>query len=200
MTPFDTLTAPACRLPLSGIDTDQLLPARFMSRPRAEGYGDFLLHDLARDEDGRPRPDFPLNAPGAAGARIMVARRNFGGGSSREGAVYALVDHGFRCVVAPSFGDIFAANAANNGLLAARVSEAEAEALLASEGEITADLERREIRHAGGVARFDIDPVVRLKLLKGWSDVDLTASFSEEIARFQERDQDARPWAWPAPR
>lgn len=199
MTPFHTLTGPACRLPLSGVDTDQLLPARFMSQPRAEGYGGFLLRDLAHDAEGRPRPDFPLNAPEAADARIMIARRNFGGGSSREGAVYALVDRGFRCVIAPSFGDIFAANAANNGLLAARVSEAEAETLLASEGEVTADLERREIRHAGGIARFEVDPVARLKLLNGWSDVDLTASFSAEIARFRHRDRKERPWAWPTP-
>ena len=119
MQPFVTLTAPACPLPLSNVDTDQLIPARFMSRPRSEGYGDFLLHDLRRGEAGALDPAFPLNAHPGAG--ILVARRNFGCGSSREAAVYALADFGFACVIAPSFGDIFASNAVNNGLLPATV-------------------------------------------------------------------------------
>eukprot|EP01037_Dinobryon_pediforme_P001333 gene1333-1350_t len=120
------LSAIAVPLPYASIDTDQLIPARFMSRPRAQGYGDLLLHDR------RAEPGFPLDDPAFAGARIMVARRNFGSGSSREAAVYALVDAGIRCVIAPSFGDIFAANAVNNGLLPAKVSEADAEILLAA--------------------------------------------------------------------
>ena len=130
MQPFTRLTATACPLPLASVDTDQLIPARFMKRSRAEGYGGHLLYDLRFDADGRPRTGFPLNDPRWAGAQILVARRNFGAGSSREAAVYALVDFGIRCVVAPSFGDIFASNAVNNGLLPARVGEADAEALL----------------------------------------------------------------------
>jgi 3-isopropylmalate/(R)-2-methylmalate dehydratase small subunit len=143
-------------LPLAGVDTDQIIPARFMKRTRAEGYGDALLHDLRRDADGAPRRDLALNDPARAGARIMVARRNFGGGSSREAAVYALADAGFDCIVAPSFGDIFSANAANNFVLPARVEEAAAERLLALlEGglrEMTVDLEAREV--AAGGERF----------------------------------------------
>ncbi|MEO1974764.1 MAG: 3-isopropylmalate dehydratase small subunit [Paracoccaceae bacterium] len=195
MTPFTHLVAHACRLPLQGIDTDQLLPARFMSQPRAEGYGDFLMHDLARDAEGALREDFPLNT--ARGAHIMVARRNFGGGSSRESAVYALLDHGFRCVIAPSFGDIFAANATNNGLLAARVSEADAEALLATSGEISVDLERCLISCDALCLSFEIDAVMRRKLLNGWDDVDLTKVHEADLAAFLSRDSRLRPWAEP---
>jgi len=196
MQPFVTLTAPACPLPLSNVDTDQLIPARFMSRPRSEGYGDFLLHDLRRGEAGALDPAFPVNA--YPGAGILVARRNFGCGSSREAAVYALADFGFACVIAPSFGDIFASNAVNNGLLPATVEEAEAETLLAAlerGGELTVDLERQEIRGAGAPIRFAVDPVWRTKLLNGWDDVDLTLSHAEAIAAFAARDAAARPWA-----
>ncbi len=127
MRPFISLTARACPLPLANVDTDQLIPARFMRRPRSEGYGPFLLHDLRRRPDGELDPAFPINAAAYAGAEILVARRNFGGGSSREAAVYALADHGFRAIVAPSFGDIFASNAVKNGMLPARVADEDAE-------------------------------------------------------------------------
>ncbi|SDW88466.1 3-isopropylmalate/(R)-2-methylmalate dehydratase small subunit [Albimonas donghaensis] len=203
MDPFRKLDAVACPLPLSGVDTDQLIPARFMSRPRSEGYGPVLLHDLRHDADGAPVPGFPLDAPERAGARILVARRNFGGGSSREAAVYALVDHGIRAVIAPSFGDIFSGNAVNNGLLPARVTEAEAETLLdALAGGLTrleVDLEAQEIRGAGAPVAFEIAPVWRTKLLNGWDDLDLTRARADDIAAFAARDAVLRPWAIPAP-
>ncbi len=110
----------AVALDLESVDTDQLIPARFMSTPRSEGYGRFLLHDIRNDADGAPIADFPLKR--IPGASVLVTRRNFGSGSSREAAVYALVDFGIRVVIAPSFGDIFAANAVNNGLLPAQIS------------------------------------------------------------------------------
>lgn len=196
MTPLVHLRSPVCRLPLSGVDTDQILSARFMSQPRSAGYGGFLLHDLAHTPEGDLRADFPLNS--ATGAQILVARRNFGGGSSREGAAYALVDRGFRCVIAPSFGDIFAANAANNGLLAAQVDEDVAERLLAGRGEAEVDLQACEIRAGAEVFAFRVDPVHRAKLLNGWNDVDLTLSFAEQIKHFAMRDAKARPWLSPA--
>ncbi|MBE9605530.1 3-isopropylmalate dehydratase small subunit [Acetobacteraceae bacterium H6797] len=198
MRPFNTLTALACPLPLANVDTDQIIPARFMKQPRSAGYGRFLLHDLRFDEKGETRPDSPLDAPGRAGAEVLVARRNFGSGSSREAAVYALVDGGFRCVLAPSFGDIFASNAVNNGLLPARIGEEEAEWLLAwlAEGErsITVDLNRQELRAGERSMPFAIDPVWRTKLLNGWNDLDLTLSHASAIAAFAERDALARPW------
>jgi 3-isopropylmalate/(R)-2-methylmalate dehydratase small subunit len=179
----------AVALPRENVDTDQIIPARFMSAPRASGYGRFLLHDL-RDE-----PGFPLEAPEAAGASILVTRRNFGGGSSREAAVYALVDAGFRVVIAPSFGDIFAGNAVNNGLLPAR---ADTEALLGRmPAWLAIDLETQSIGGAGARIGFDIDPVWRTKLINGWDDIDLTASHAAEIAAFAARRRETAPWVWP---
>lgn len=201
MTPFTRLDAVACPLPLASVDTDQLIPARFMKRSRAQGYGGFLLHDLRFDGEGRPRPGSPLDDPARAGVAVLVARRNFGAGSSREAAVYALVDYGIRCVVAPSFGDIFASNAVNNGLLPARVSEAHGEALLAwlqgGGAQVSVDLEPCEIRAGALRVPFEIDPVWRVKLLNGWDDIDLTLARRDEIAAFAERDAAHRPWAAP---
>ena len=199
MRPFTRLDATACPLPLANVDTDQLIPARFMKRPRSEGYGQFLLYDLRFAEDGAVRADSPIDAPERAGAEILVARRNFGSGSSREAAVYALVDGGFRCVLAPSFGDIFSSNAVNNGLLPARLAEGEIEALLAwlRDGgrSVTVDLEACTV--VAGELRFgfSIDPVWRVKLLNGWNDLDLTLSHAAAIADFAARDAQLRPWA-----
>lgn len=199
MQPFAILTAPACPLPLANVDTDQLIPARFMKRPRSEGYGQFLLHDLRFGGDGSVRPDSPIDRPHHAGAQVLVARRNFGNGSSREAAVYALVDAGFRCVLAPSFGDIFAGNAVNNGLLPARLDEAEIERLLGwlEQGgrEITVDLRDCAVRAGDQRFGFRIDPVWRTKLLNGWNDLDLTLSHGEAIAAFAAADAARRPWA-----
>ncbi|WP_315718736.1 MULTISPECIES: 3-isopropylmalate dehydratase small subunit [unclassified Bradyrhizobium] len=198
MKPFDILTTSACALPLASIDTDQLIPARFMKRSRADGYGQFLLYDMRYDESGKPRPDFPLHAVASQGAEVLVTRRNFGAGSSREAAVYALVDFGFRCVIAPSFGDIFASNAVNNGLLPAKVSEADAEEILAQlqtvSTAITVDLNDCLIRLGNRNYSFTIDPIWQLKLLNGWDDLDLTLSLKDDIVGFEERDGGARPW------
>ncbi len=125
METFIRLTAKACPLLLPNLNTDQILPARYLKWPRAKGLGTVLFQDLRFHADGREREDFPFNRSACASARILLAGRNFGGGSSRESAVYALYDHGFRCVIAPSFGDIFAQNAVKNGLLAAITPEEE---------------------------------------------------------------------------
>jgi 3-isopropylmalate/(R)-2-methylmalate dehydratase small subunit len=194
MQKFTRLTATACPLPLAGIDTDQLAPARFLKRKRAEGYGPVLLHDL------RKTPGFPLDDPAYAGARVIVARRNFGGGSSREAAVYALLDYGIRCVVAPSFGDIFASNAVNNGLLPAIVQEADAEELLgtlqAGKTALTVDLESSYVESATKRWPFSIDAVWREKLLNGWDDIDLTRSHQAAIDAFLYTYKRENAWAW----
>lgn len=201
MQPFRRLTSVACPLPVANIDTDQLIPARFMKRSRAEGYGGYLLHDMRFDPQGAARSGFPLNEPSYSGAQVIVARRNFGAGSSREAAVYALVDYGIRCVVAPSFGDIFASNAVNNGLLPALVTEAEAEALLsaieAGTREVTVDLDAQTIATGGDRIAFTVDPVWRLKLLNGWDDIDLTLAQADRIEAFAAQDRIRRPWAAP---
>lgn len=177
---------PAVALALDNIDTDQLIPARFMSTPRAQGYGGFLLHDLRAD------PDFALNH--APGATILVAGRNFGCGSSREAAVYALIDAGFRVVIAPSFGDIFAANAVNNGLLPAR---AETAALLANPpARLSVDLSAQTITAPGLSLSFDIDPVWKTRLINGWDDIDLTVAHAAAIATFAAKRREQAPWLW----
>ncbi|WP_101069153.1 3-isopropylmalate dehydratase small subunit [Roseovarius salinarum] len=193
----------AVALPVEGIDTDQLIPARFMSRPRAAGYGDFLLHDLRFDADGTPDPDFPLNRPEAAGASILVTRRNFGGGSSREAAVYALADFGFRAVIAPSFGDIFAANAVNNGLLPARVgpevADALLEALAGAPARMEIDLEACSVALAGRGESyaFTLDDAMREKLVNGWDDIDLTRRHAPALDAYRRELKAQRPWLWP---
>ena len=191
----------AVRLALDDVDTDQLIPARFMSRPRSDGYGDFLLHDLRRGEDGEPDPDFPLERH--PGASVLIAGRNFGGGSSREAAVYALVDAGIRVVVASGFGDIFAANAINNGLLPARVDEADRVRLHAAVGEAampaTVSLEDGAVSLGELSVAFELDDTRRTKLVNGWDDIDLTLAREADIARFRERRRREAGWAWPPP-
>jgi 3-isopropylmalate/(R)-2-methylmalate dehydratase small subunit len=204
MRPFTQLAAIAVPLPLQSVDTDQLIPARFMKRSRADGYGGFLLHDLRFDEAGAPRPDFPLNAPEREGAQLLVARRNFGSGSSREAAVYALVDYGIRCVIAPSFGDIFASNAVNNGLVPATMSEDDCETLLAAlqagQREMVVDLDACSIVLGNHRVGFRIDPVWRTKLLNGWDDIDQTRSHAGAIEAFAAADRERRAWALPRTR
>ena len=133
MQPFRKLDGVAVALRRDNVDTDQVIPARYLKVSRAEGLGDALFRDLRFDASGKPRPDFPLNDPARKGTSVLIGRRNFGVGSSREAAVYALVDYGIRCVVATSFGDIFAGNAVNNGLVAAIVTEEDVEKLYGQE-------------------------------------------------------------------
>lgn len=198
MTPFTELTAPACPLARSNVDTDQLIPARFMKEPRSVGYGQFLLYDLRYEGLAKPVQDFVLNQSGAEQAEILVSRRNFGAGSSREAAVYALVDFGFRCVIAPSFGDIFSSNAVNNGLLPAVVSETDADRLLEALGTdfaaITVDLTTQQIRYADLIVPFYINAVWKTKLLNGWDDIDLTEGYRQTIDTFVEHYQNRFPW------
>ena len=203
MEKFTRLTAIACPLDIPDLNTDQILPARYLKWPRSAGLGEVLFQDLRFDADGRARPDFPLNRPPCRDAAIVVGGRNFGCGSSREAAVYALCDYGIRCVIAPSFGDIFSGNAAQNGLLTAIVSDGDAAAMTAElaaspERPLSVDLEAQTIRCGERTYSFAIDPVRRTRLLNGWDDVALTESFRDRIAAFRATDRRRRPWATPA--
>jgi 3-isopropylmalate/(R)-2-methylmalate dehydratase small subunit len=202
MEKFVQLTARACPLLLANLNTDQILPARYLKWPRSKGLGTVLFQDLRFRGDGNERADFPLNQPLWQGASILLAGRNFGGGSSREAAVYALYDYGFRCVIAPSFGDIFAQNAVKNGLLTAIVSEADVVDMAAMisanpERPISIDLERTAITCGNRAYVFEIDAVSRNQLLNGWDDVDLTENYRDRIARFTGEYWAHRPWVVP---
>ena len=202
MEKFVRLTAKACPLMMPNLNTDQILPARYLKWPRSRGLGAVVFHDFRLDAEGHPRADIPLNQDVYSDARILLAGRNFGGGSSREAAVYALYDHGFRCVIAPSFGDIFAQNAVKNGLLTAVATEAEiaklAAAISADPAQIIdVDLEQQTISSGTWNCRFMIDPISRNQLLNGWDDVDLTESYREQITAFRAKDKAARPWVTP---
>jgi 3-isopropylmalate/(R)-2-methylmalate dehydratase small subunit len=202
MEKFEKVTGAACPIEQANVNTDQILPARFLKWTRAQGIGKVLFNDLRHDAEGREKPDFPLNRPAWREAKIVVAARNFGCGSSRESAVYALYDFGIRCVIAPSFGDIFSGNAVQNGLLTATVAEEQAAemtaALLATPGlAVTVDLEQQTIRCGERTYAFSIDPVRRTRLLNGWDDIALTESFRDRIAAFKADDRVRRPWAAP---
>ena len=199
MAGWSTHIGMAVCLPQANIDTDQLIPARFMSVPRAQGYGRFLLHDMRREEAGDLKADFPFNAQ--EGISVLVSGRNFGTGSSREAAVYALVDSGISAVFAPSFGDIFASNAVNNGLLPAQIDEATYETVSQSlerrPHSITIDLDARSFQLGALEARFWIDDSWALKLINGWDDIDLTRHHSAAIAAFKNTRHQTTAWAWP---
>jgi 3-isopropylmalate/(R)-2-methylmalate dehydratase small subunit len=203
MEKFTRIVAPACPLNVTNINTDQLLPARYLKWPRSAGLGKVLLQDLRFDAEGHERPDFPLNQPDFRAAKIVVAGRNFGCGSSREAAVYALYDYGIRCVIAPSFGDIFAGNAIQNGLLTATVRDEVAGGLMsqltaAPKTLVTVDLEKQTISGGDFSCGFGVDPVRRLRLLNGWDDIALTENFRDRITAFKATDQTRRAWAIPS--
>ena len=203
MEKFTTLTASACPLRLANVDTDQILPARYLKVKRAAGFGQYLFHDIRRDPQGELRHDFPLNQTRWRDAKILVAGPNFGGGSSREAAVYALCDAGMRCLIAPSFGDIFSQNATKNGLLTAVASDdaaAEIAAAIdaASDLTLTVDLENRQIRRGTKSWEFAIEPARRERLLNGWDDIAMTQSFKSQIAAFRSRDKDTHQWKYPS--
>ena len=203
MDKFTKLTGAACPIDQPNLNTDQILPARYLKWTRAMGIGKVLFQDLRFDAEGKERPDFPINRPLWRNAKIVIGARNFGCGSSREAAVYALYDYGVRCVIAPSYGDIFSGNAIQNGLLTAIVTDEEAAEIMAAlnrtpELPVTVDLEEQTILCGNRTYNFTIDPVRRTRLLNGFDDIALTESYRDRIASFKAADRARRPWASPA--
>ncbi len=201
MDKFTRITGPACPINQANLNTDQILPARYLKWTRAQGIGKVLFNDLRFDADGKEK-DFPINKPAWRNAKIVVGARNFGCGSSREAAVYALYDYGVRVVIAPSFGDIFSGNAVQNGLVTAIVTDDEAAEIMAAlertpDLPVTVDLEEQTVVCGNRTYKFTIDPVRRMRLLNGWDDIALTESYRDRIAAFKAKDQLARPWAVP---
>jgi 3-isopropylmalate/(R)-2-methylmalate dehydratase small subunit len=203
MDKFTKLTGVACPINQANLNTDQILPARYLKWTRAMGIGKVLFQDLRFDADGKERPDFPINKPAWRSAKIVAGARNFGCGSSREAAVYALYDYGVRCVIAPSFGDIFSGNAVQNGLVTAIVTDEEAAEIMETLNRtpdlpVTVDLEQQTIVCGNKTYDFTVDPVRRMRLLNGWDDIALTESYHDRIASFKTADKAKRSWAVPA--
>jgi 3-isopropylmalate/(R)-2-methylmalate dehydratase small subunit len=191
MKPFTTHTGKVVALDRANVDTDQIIPKQFLKRIERTGFGEFLFWDWARRDDGSLNPDFELNQPAARGASVLLARRNFGCGSSREHAPWALEDYGFRVVVAPSFADIFYNNCFKNGMLPIKLTEEQIEELFQlaakhSPYELTADLQNCTLSDAHGwSAKFDVEPFRRHCLLNGLDDIGLTLEHEAKIAAYE---------------
>jgi 3-isopropylmalate/(R)-2-methylmalate dehydratase small subunit len=201
--PFTTLAGGAIRLDGRNIDTDQIIPARFLRNPRKSGYADYLFHDVRFNPDGSANESFPLNQPANRGAQILVAGENFGCGSSREGAVYALLDYGIRCVIAPSFGDIFRNNCYKNGILAVALDEAAIERLLAGHDPaavVIVDLPGQIVACGPASETFAIEPFWKECLLSGADDIDMSLRHRERIEAFAKEHLATHPWLELSPR
>jgi 3-isopropylmalate/(R)-2-methylmalate dehydratase small subunit len=195
--PFERLDAVAVPIAQANLDTDQILPARYLQKPRADDFGAYLFRDLRFRKDGSEEPGFVLNQPAFRSGRIIVAERNFACGSSREHAVWALHDYGFRAVIAPSFGDIFASNALKNGLLPVVLPEAVVAGMLADlqarpGSRIAVDLAAQLVTGPGNASHaFDVDPFAKHCLLNGLDELDYTLGLADRIAEFERRLDDA---------
>ena len=201
MEKFTKLTGVAAPLPIVNIDTDMIIPKQYLKTIARTGLGKGLFSEMRYKEDGSENPDFVLNKPAYRKAQILVAEDNFGCGSSREHAPWALLDFGVRCVISTSFADIFYNNCFKNGILPIKVSREDLAKLMddASRGSnatLTVDLEAQEIRGPdGGVVKFDIDAFRKHCLIEGLDDIGLTMVKADKIASFEKKDSAARPWA-----
>ena len=199
MPAFRKVTSPVVLLVQNDIDTDQIIPARYLKTTQKTGLGKVLFNDWRYDEKGAPKPDFPLNRPGAAGSKILVAGDNFGCGSSREHAPWALTDFGFRAIIARSFADIFRGNALKNGLLPVAIGEAMHAALVAAVQKdpsalVTVDLEAQQVDLPGGKrAPFTVDAFARRCLLEGVDELGYLQSFADRVEAFERRRGESRP-------
>ncbi len=206
MQPFTTLTSTAAPLPMPNIDTDQIIPKQFLKRIERTGYGEFLFYDWRYDLDTpdhvSERRDFVLNKPEYKGTEILIAEKNFGCGSSREHAAWAIFQYGFRAVIAPSFADIFFSNAGKNGIVLVRLPDEQVDELLARvtanpAHRITIDLEQQTVvDELGFQASFEVDPFRKFCLLNGLDDIGLTLRHVEELTRF-ESQHDNEFWVAP---
>lgn len=191
MKAFTTHTGLVVAMDRANVDTDQIIPKQFLKRIERTGFGEFLFWDWTKLDDGSPNPEFELNKPEAKGASVLVARRNFGCGSSREHAPWALEDFGFRVIIAPSFADIFYNNCFKNGMLPIQLSEEQVDDLFkrASEHEgyeLTADLESCTLTDAHGLSiPFEVQEFRRHCLLNGLDDIGLTLEHEEKITAFE---------------
>ena len=201
MQKFTTLTGIAAALPMRNVDTDMIIPKQFLKTIKRTGLGKSLFFEMRYDEAGKERPEFVLNKPAYRKAEILVTGENFGCGSSREHAPWALLDFGIRCVIAPDFADIFYNNCFKNGILPIRLPQAQVDMLLddASRGSnatVTIDLEKQEIRGPdGGVIKFEIDAFRKVCLMQGLDDIALTLQKDKAIEAYEKAAAVTREWA-----
>ncbi|MBN9577062.1 MAG: 3-isopropylmalate dehydratase small subunit, partial [Alphaproteobacteria bacterium] len=200
MEPFTTLTGVAAPLPMINVDTDMIIPKNFLKTIKRTGLGKALFFEMRTNADGRENPDFVLNKPAYRKAQILVAGENFGCGSSREHAPWALLDFGIRVVLAPSFADIFYNNCFKNGILPIKLPQEDIDKLLddaerGANAVITVDLAKQEIHGPdGGTINFEIDPFRKQCLLNGWDDIALTLRNEDKISAFEARRKAQTAW------
>jgi 3-isopropylmalate/(R)-2-methylmalate dehydratase small subunit len=200
MEKFTVLEGVAAPMPMINIDTDKVIPKQYLKTIKRTGLGKGLFAEMRYNADGSDNPDFILNKPAYKNAKIIVAGDNFGCGSSREHAPWALLDYGIRCVISTSFADIFYNNCFKNGILPIKVKPEDLEKLFddaerGANATLTVNLEKQEIRGPdGGVVHFDIDPFRKHCLLNGLDDIGLTMAKSDQIADHENKVKAARPW------
>ena len=200
MEKFTKLTGVAAPLPIVNVDTDMIIPKDYLKTIKRTGLGTALFAEMRYNEDGSENPDFVLNKPAYRKAQILVAGDNFGCGSSREHAPWALLDFGIRCVIAPSFADIFYNNCFKNGILPIALPQEDVDKLMddarrGANATVTVDLDAQEIRGPdGGTIRFAIDAHRRHCLLNGLDDIGLTLEKSAAIATYEDKHAQSRPW------
>ncbi len=200
MEKFTKLTATAAPLPMINVDTDKIIPKQFLRTIKRGGLAEGLFYEMRFDEDGKPKPGFVLDQPAYKDAQILVAGENFGCGSSREHAPWAILDAGIRCVIAPSFGDIFYNNCFKNGILPIQLPKEQVDVLMddASRGAnavVSIDLEKQEITGPdGGTIRFEIDAFRKHCLLNGLDDIGQTLNKAPRIDDYEAKQKHRRPW------
>ncbi|MEY4953188.1 MAG: hypothetical protein RL299_1612 [Pseudomonadota bacterium] len=200
MEPFNKLEGVAAPLNMINVDTDMIIPKQYLKTIQRTGLGKALFDEMRHNQDGSEKPDFVLNKPAYRGAKILVTGDNFGCGSSREHAPWALLDFGIRCVIAPSFADIFYGNCFKNGILPIKLPQEQVDKLMddASRGAnaiISIDLEAQEIRGPdGGMIKFEVDEFRRQCLLNGWDDIGLTLRNEDKVTSFEQQQKTQTPW------
>jgi 3-isopropylmalate/(R)-2-methylmalate dehydratase small subunit len=190
MDPFTVLKSKATPLDRVNVDTDQIVPKQFLKLVNRTGFGKYLFYDWRFERDGKPRTDFVLNNPKYAGRQILLARDNFGSGSSREHAAWAILDYGFRAVIAPSFADIFYNNCFKNGILPVRLAPEEVDFFFRNEDlDIEIDLSKQVLTTAGRQVHFEVDEFRKRLLLEGLDSIGLTMQLEGQIARYEKQKQ-----------
>ena len=200
MEPFKTLEGVAAPLDMINVDTDMIIPKQYLKTIHRTGLGKALFDELRHNPDGSEIPDFVLNKPAYRNAKILVTGENFGCGSSREHAPWALLDFGIRCIIATSFADIFYGNCFKNGILPIKLPQADVDKLMddaerGANARITVDLEAQEIRGPdGGCIKFEVDPFRKQCLINGWDDIGLTMRSEQKISDYEARHRAEAPW------